>query len=167
MTQTLQQDKDKDNFGGSLPTEVLMKLPGFFFSVEYLRGLAACSRSLLQAAADERHWADKSICAVGDEFQNAIALRQAERLWRLAEHAILNVPQLACVRRLPQRAKGYCFNGLAGQSLLPDMQRIRYMCGTRKFCWEQHASFWLLRLSQKVCILVCRSQAQIGKSFAS
>ena len=91
-----------DYCGGCLPTEVVLTLPKFFFSAEFLSNLAPCSKDLLRAVSDARNWTNKTIFADDDEFQNSAALRQAERVWGLAEHVVLRVPQLACVSNWPE-----------------------------------------------------------------
>ena len=81
---------------------MVLTLPKFFFSAEFLSNLAPCSKDLLRAVSDARNWTNKTIFADDDEFQNPAALRQAERVWGLAEHVVLRVPQLACVSNWPE-----------------------------------------------------------------
>ena len=85
----------EDVCGGSLPVDIVLTLPSYHFSIRYLRSMALCSKTLLQAARDERNWSNAVIDATGAEFQSTPSLRQAARLWSLARHVILTIPQVA------------------------------------------------------------------------
>ena len=94
--------RSRDTRGGSLPIDIVLRLPLYYFSAQYLRSVALCSRAMLRAAKDPAAWANAVICVTDAEFQSLGPLRIAEQLWRFASHVILTIPQLAGVSRIPR-----------------------------------------------------------------
>ncbi|CAE7768230.1 unnamed protein product [Symbiodinium sp. CCMP2592] len=101
-----------DYVGGSdnndstfLLQEILAHLPQYFFSPNYLRSLATCCKALRKHVLQPDLWYDKNLFLNDPEMQDAVTVRQMERLWSLARTITCTQPQLASMRQLPFNAR--------------------------------------------------------------
>ncbi|CAE7630170.1 unnamed protein product [Symbiodinium sp. CCMP2592] len=89
--------------GGRLPQELVERLPGFFFSFEYLRTLACVSPEMCRSVRDREHWRNSRIFLNTDEFESTQALRRMVYFYSAARLCLVNVRQLAMFHVFPER----------------------------------------------------------------
>ena len=94
-----------DYSGGSVPPEILARLPSFFFSIDYLQSLATCSRAMLAAAQDTGNWRGVDLHLVVSEFRSKAALRKAAQLWTEARTLSFDLVQLSSLQDYPNTSR--------------------------------------------------------------
>ena len=103
---SLSQLPDRDDVcGGAMPSEVLMCLPGQYFSWDYLRNLAAVSRQMCACVRDVTHWTDSEISINTAEFQDRRRILLMSRFWQQCRHLDLSIHQLAMLSPVPEDAR--------------------------------------------------------------
>ena len=96
----------RDVLGGVSPPEVLplkiiLTMPRFFISWDYLRSLALCSRRFRLAVLNASNWAGLDLLVDMPEYTMADVLRPVARLFALARNVTAGVPQLPSLACLP------------------------------------------------------------------
>ena len=89
--------------GRRLPQEVVDRLPGFFFSFEYLRALACVSPAMCRSVRDREHWRNSRIFLSTDEFASAQTLHMMAYFYSAARLCLVDVRQLAMFHIFPER----------------------------------------------------------------
>ena len=70
--------------------ELLVSLPGFFFSFQYLKMLATTSRRMLRAVRDRRQWQGKRISLNTEEFEDPSTMRWMMEAYMAARVVTVN-----------------------------------------------------------------------------
>ena len=81
--------------GAGIPEEVLVELPSFFFSLQYLRALACTNVRMRRAAGNPQNWRDRILFLHTDEFQAESVLQAVRGVMALSRNVTLRVRQLA------------------------------------------------------------------------
>ena len=84
-----------------LPLEIILTMPRFFISWEYLRSLALCCRRFRLAVLNASNWAGLDLLVDMPEYTMADVLRPVARLFALARSVTAGVPQLPSLDCLP------------------------------------------------------------------
>ena len=88
--------------GAVLLPELLQLLPSYYFCMDYLSTLAACSRSLKQQVLNKNHWRDYHLdLEVPELLHDHRAIKAMSRWWETARAINLSQHQLTRLNRIP------------------------------------------------------------------
>ncbi|CAE7036636.1 unnamed protein product [Symbiodinium sp. CCMP2592] len=121
------QKPSTDYEGGGLLDELLVDLPGFYFSFDYLRKLACTCTKMLRAVQDRRHWRGRRVSVNTEEFQDPTKLRWMMESYLCAHLVTVNIRQLAMFHVFPRNVMlEWTARGVVGG---PGPAACRHMAG--------------------------------------